>query len=100
MKFQAHRLIVAVAGVVSVIAGASLHVRGANVPASAPAPTSAPVKYDADGIPEIPVERIRFLGTGYSQIPPDVEVLINQRQDVWDRMSPESFMRAMPEVEK
>src|SRR5262245_54253509 len=60
-------------------------------------PTTAPFDYT---IPEIPVDRIKFLGQGYPQIPPDVEQLINRRQEVWDRMSRDAFERAMPEVER
>src|SRR5690242_14840493 len=63
--------------------------------AAADAPATAPFDYT---VPQIPVERIKFSGTGYPQIPGDVQVLIDRRDDVWARMSRDSFDAAMPEV--
>jgi hypothetical protein len=67
----------------------SAHARGAD------APTTAPFDY---AIPEIPVDRIKFTGVGYPQIPGDVQALIDRRQEVWDKMSDDAFQRAMPEI--
>jgi hypothetical protein len=51
-------------------------------------------------IPTIPTDRIRFNGTGYPIIPPDVEKLIDKREEIWERMSEDAFKKAMPEVER
>jgi hypothetical protein len=73
----------------------------AGVPAGAADLPSTPAAGQAiPAIPVIPVERIKFTGTGYPQIPDDVQKLIDQRQDIWDEMSREAFRRAMPEVER
>lgn len=71
-------------------------------PTTAPslASTTAPSAAFDYTIPAIPVERIKFSGTGYPQIPDDVQKLIDRRQEVWDRLSADAFQRAMPEVER
>jgi hypothetical protein len=72
------------------------------VAADAPRPDASSTA--ADGfeyvIPEIPIDRIRFRGTGYPEIPADVQELITQREDVWHRMSHDALQRAMPEIER
>jgi len=60
----------------------------------------SPTTQTSNEIPHIPVERITFAGVGYPRIPADVQVLIDQRQDIWDRMSRDALARAMPEIEK
>ena len=71
------------------------------VAADAPRPDASPTAADAEYvIPEIPVERIRFRGTGYPEIPPDVQELITQREDIWHRMSHDALQRAIPEIER
>src|SRR5688572_25861139 len=65
---------------------------------------SAAATFAADApdyvIPEIPLERIQFRGTGYPIIPGDVQELITQRDDVWQRMSQDALNGAMPEIER
>lgn len=60
-------------------------------------PTTQPQAYH---VPEIPVERIQWRGTGYPIIPGDVQELIQQRNLAWHRMSFDALERAMPEIER
>ena len=68
--------------------------------ARAAAPPPPPVDGSEYVIPEIPLDRIEFRGTGYPLIPADVQELITQREDVWHRMSQDALRRAMPEIER
>src|SRR5688572_9503628 len=73
----------------------------ADVPSTTPPPPTPPAADASDYvIPEIPLERIQFRGTGYPIIPADVQELITQREDLWHRLSHDALSRAMAEIER
>jgi hypothetical protein len=96
MQYPSLRLSPFFAGLLCAVA-AALGAGGLSLVAAPPAPGTADATAElAKQIPTIPTDRVKVPPTGYPQIPPDVEELINKRSEIWEKMDEVALQRAAP----